>query len=247
MDPHNPRYGEQGAIYGQVFYCDGASENQQIKKRKPMADIKQNLSRLNPKQLIELADNQAKLMAPAAPKTPPIPNMAAEIADLVAVKTPADAANEAYEQAKAALGALKTARDQTADALRTKLGEVAVKAQSESKGEATMLQAAGYQLANATTPPTPGVVQPLNLVVTAGDMDASVDVSCDPPPHTRTFEWQVTTGDPITGPYHTAKQTSASSTTLTGLTSGSRIWVRVRAIGTKGEGPWSDPATKIVP
>lgn len=70
MDPHNPRYAEQGAIYGQVFYSAGASENQQTKKRKTMADIKQNLSRQNPTQLIELADNQAQLMAPAPPKTP---------------------------------------------------------------------------------------------------------------------------------------------------------------------------------
>ena len=247
MDPHNPRYGEQGAIYGQVFYSAGASENPQTKKRKPMADIKQNLSRQNPTQLIQLADNQAKLMAPAAPKTPPIPNMAATIAELVTAQAAAKTANDAYEQAKAALASLKTVRDNAADALRTKLGETATKAASESKGDPTMLQAAGYQLANATPPPTPGVVQPLNLVVTAGDMDGAVDVSCDPPAHTRTFEWQVTTGDPMTGPYHTAKQTSASSTTLTGLTSGSRIWVRVRAIGTKGEGPWSDPATKIVP
>ena len=51
----------------------------------------------------------------------------------------------------------------------------------------------------------------------------------------------------MTGPYATFKQTTAAHVTITGLTSGSRVWVRVRAIGTKGEGPWSDPATKIVP
>ena len=35
---------------------------------------------------------------------------------------------------------------------------------------------------------------------------------------------------------------------LSGLTSGARIWVRVRAIGTGGtKGPWSDPAVKAVP
>ena len=247
MDPHNPRYAEQGAIYGQVFYSAGASENQQTKKRKPMADIKQNLSRQNPTQLIELADNQAQLMAPAPPKTPPIPNMAAIIAELVTTRSAAKTANDAYEQAKAALASLKTARDNAADVLRGKVGEVAVKAASESKGDPTMLQAAGYQLANAAPAPTPNVTKPHNLAVTAGDMDGTVDASCDPTPHTMTYEWQVTTGDAVNGPYTTAKQTSASSTTLTGLTSGSRIWARVRGIGTKGEGPWSDPATKIVP
>jgi hypothetical protein len=38
-----------------------------------------------------------------------------------------------------------------------------------------------------------------------------------------------------------------SSTTLTSLTSGSRMWVRVRAINSAGKGAWSDPAVKVVP
>jgi hypothetical protein len=33
----------------------------------------------------------------------------------------------------------------------------------------------------------------------------------------------------------------------TGLTSGQRVWLRVRGIGSNGPGAWSDPATKIVP
>ena len=105
-----------------------------------MSDIKQNLSRLNPTQLIELADNQAQLMVPAAPNTPPIPNMAAIIAELVTSHDAGKDANDAYEQAKAALASLKTARDTAADALRNKLNQVANKATSESNGDGAMLQ-----------------------------------------------------------------------------------------------------------
>ena len=57
----------------------------------------------------------------------------------------------------------------------------------------------------------------------------------------------MTAADPVAGPYATAEQTTASKATLTGRTSGSRVWVRVRGVGPKGPGPWSDPATKIVP
>ena len=45
----------------------------------------------------------------------------------------------------------------------------------------------------------------------------------------------------------TADTLTNSKTTLTGFTSGARIWVRVRAINSAGKGPWSDPAVKIVP
>jgi hypothetical protein len=38
-----------------------------------------------------------------------------------------------------------------------------------------------------------------------------------------------------------------SSATVTGLTSGQRVGFRVAAIGAAGQGPWSDPATQIVP
>jgi hypothetical protein len=38
-----------------------------------------------------------------------------------------------------------------------------------------------------------------------------------------------------------------SKTSISGLTSGTRYWFRVAAVGTAGQGPWSDPATKTAP
>jgi hypothetical protein len=40
---------------------------------------------------------------------------------------------------------------------------------------------------------------------------------------------------------------SKSFTTLEGLTSGTRMYVRVRGIGKSPAGPWSEPIGKIVP
>ena len=176
IDPNNPHYGEAGAVYGAVYYSAGAPVNPEPKTKKLLSEIKQNLSRLNPSQLIALAETQAALMAPAAP-----------------------------------------------------------------------LQAAGYQLANAAPTPAPPLGQVLNLAVTMGDADGTLDLACDPLAGAKTYEWQVTAADPVAGPYATTEQTTASKATLTGRTSGSRVWVRVRGVGPKGPGPWSDPATKIVP
>jgi len=38
-----------------------------------------------------------------------------------------------------------------------------------------------------------------------------------------------------------------STTTIDGLTSGTRYWFRVAAVAALGQSGWSDPATKIAP
>jgi len=52
--------------------------------------------------------------------------------------------------------------------------------------------------------------------------------------------------DPITRTSWTLGVVSTkSSATLSGLTSGTKYWFRVAAIGAAGQGAWSDPATKM--
>ena len=50
-----------------------------------------------------------------------------------------------------------------------------------------------------------------------------------------------------TGAWTNSRVVTKSSATVTGLTAGGRVWFHVAAIGAAGQGPWSDPATKIVP
>jgi predicted secreted protein len=58
-----------------------------------------------------------------------------------------------------------------------------------------------------------------------------------------------TSVDPVTGTnWAFKKSASKSSAMLTGLTSGAKLWARVRSIGAgNSTGPWSDPATMTVP
>ena len=89
--------------------------------------------------------------------------------------------------------------------------------------------------------------QPLSLVVTAGDFDGSLDAAWDAVRGAASYELQ-TSVDPVTPSSWAFKQTSSrSSAELNSFTSGAKIWVRVRAIGAAGAGPWSDPAAKTVP
>ena len=145
------------------------------------------------------------------------------------------------------LATLAATRTEKADALRAAHTNLASALQTKSKGDPVLLTATGYDLAEAAVQSTTPPDKILNLSVTAGDNDGTVDLSCDPDEKTSTYEWQITTVHPVTGPYETKDNTTASSTTIPGLTSGTRIWARVRGLGANGPGPWSDPGTKIVP
>jgi hypothetical protein len=113
--------------------------------------------------------------------------------------------------------------------------------------DATKWQAVGFTLKGQ-----PMAVGPLgqvsNLVLTAGDNEGTLDVSWDALRGAQSYEVQIST-EPVTGTSWTPRLTAAkSSATILGLTSGARIWVRVRGIGAKNApGVWSDPAVKTVP
>ncbi len=212
-----------------------------------MSSLKANLSRLNPAQLIDLADLVLSKIAPAAPATPPIPNLATKATALGTARDAAEAAHADYENARVTLANLKLLRDQKADLLRVEHAAVVAAVESECKGDAAKLASSGYPLAASASASVPAA-QVKNLALTHGDDDGSLDVTFDPEPAARSYEVQVClSAEPIAGPWNTKAQPTASKVTLDGLTSGSRVWVRVRAIAPAGPGPWSDVASKIVP
>jgi hypothetical protein len=89
-----------------------------------------------------------------------------------------------------------------------------------------------------------------NLSLTTGDNPGAVDGQWDAVSGRKSYEHQHCTADPaVDANWKMVSSSSASKTTFTGLTSGSRLWARVRAKGTKpaNDGAWSQPATIIVP
>ena len=114
-------------------------------------------------------------------------------------------------------------------------------------GDKTKIESAAMGV-RADAAPVGPPTQVLNLVVTAGDNDGSLDVAFDPVRGANSYEiW--TSLDPVSPTsYSFKKSASRSSETINGFTSGAKMWVKVRAIGAGSEtGPFSDPATKTVP
>ena len=89
------------------------------------------------------------------------------------------------------------------------------------------------------------LTRPLGAVV--GDSPGEIDLNWNAVSGAKSYEIHTAT-DPNTPSSWAFKDNSTKSkATLNGLTSASRIWVRVRAIGTNDKGGWSDPAETVVP
>jgi len=211
-----------------------------------MAKLKLNTRRLNAQQLIAKADVVLPKVAPEAPKLPPVANVETKAAKLKTARDAARAAQAAYEAAKISLAHLLLARDAAVDVLREEHTALMAALHAETR-DRVALSATGYDLAEfanrSSTPPK--MIE--NLKLTADDEAETLYGSFDPDPLAYTYEVQLTTGDPVNGSWTTVLTPTARTFKLTGLTSGQRVWVRVRGVGTNGPGPWSDAFTKIVP
>ena len=149
-------------------------------------------------------------------------------------------AQQAAMTATTNLGTSENAADAAMNSLANYVEET-------SGGDAAKIQSAGMST-RAPKTPTTSLAAPQNLAVSAGDNDGELDSQWDPVAKAKNYEVQVSDDPPTSGSWTYAKSTTKSKTTLTGLTSGAKKWVRVRALGPKEiKSPWSDPAVKRVP
>lgn len=83
-----------------------------------------------------------------------------------------------------------------------------------------------------------------DFTATSGDHDGEIDLSWNRVRGARSY---LIEQSPDGQAWKSAGVSTKSSFTVAGLTSGARMWFRVAAIGAAGQGPWSDPASKVVP
>ncbi|MEN6533202.1 MAG: fibronectin type III domain-containing protein [Bryobacteraceae bacterium] len=207
-----------------------------------MAKVKLGLSTLTPQETIELTTQIVTMMTGNANFTTPNP----ALATITTQKNTTSTSITAYDTAKAAAETALATRDANVTVLKGLLTQLAAYVENVSGGDAVKIESAGMSVRSSRTPPTvPGQV--LDLALTAGDFAGTLDVAFDPESGAKSYEVQ-TSPDPMSEASWVFKMSLAkSSGTIEGLTSGAKVWVRVRAIGSAGAGPWSDPATKVVP
>jgi hypothetical protein len=89
------------------------------------------------------------------------------------------------------------------------------------------------------------MTQVVSLAATTGDFTGTVDLTWDTVTGARSYVIQQTTTPGDEASWKLVASCIRSGATVAGLTSGTKYYFRVAALGTAGQGPWSDLAEKM--
>jgi len=139
--------------------------------------------------------------------------------------------------------AIQNEREKALDSLTSNLVE---DVNREANGNGNALQTSGLPLVKEpTAAATPGALSSFSL--SRGDNPGEIDGQCHAEPLARQYESRTIIGETPSGAWVLGPTFLKSKFTWTGFTPGARVWFCIRAKGTNGEGPWSDPMSLIVP
>jgi hypothetical protein len=207
-----------------------------------MSNAKLGLNELSPEEMVILAETIVTAMTGNANFPTPNPTLAA----ITTQKNTTHGKITGYKNLlDAAKAGLMQRDDETAN-LAALLTQLMAYVQNASGGDAAKIESAGMSVKGRSAPIGP-MARVIDLLLSEGDHAGYVDAMWKPVKGAKGYEVQ-TCPDPISPTGWTpAQPSSKSSTTIQGLTSGAKVWVRVRALGAAGTGDWSDPALKVVP
>ena len=207
-----------------------------------MAKIALGLGKLTREQNIQLGKDIKTGMTGNANVPNPNPSLAA----MGALTTTAETKLTALNAAKAAYDAALLACNDAFRAHNAGLTLQAAYVQDVTGGDAVKIESCNMPIRRPNAPIGP-LGQVLALVVKAGVNAGELKASWKKLRGAASYEVQVSV-DPYTPlTWRGVAPSSKVRTVIEGLTSGAKMWVQVRGIGKGDPGPWSDPATKIVP
>ena len=146
------------------------------------------------------------------------------------------------QQAEGQTGVV-AASEAALDDLLTKLGAYV---DTIADGDETKIRSAGMDVRSGAAP-IGQLPAPTDLSATTGDRDGELDVQWNRVKGASSYVVEQTTDAAAATGWKSAGVATKSKQSVTGLTTGQKYWFRVAAIGAAGQGPWSDPATKVAP
>jgi hypothetical protein len=168
------------------------------------------------------------------------------LADITAAKT---ALLAAYNAALTLRQQAKLATDLQADkemAFERLLTLEALYVENASGGDELKIQSAGMSI-RAAGAPVGQLPAPTDLYAEVGGGDGEIDLNWKPVFGAKNYAVFMTTDPNVPDSWAFKKNVTESFTAITGLTSGTKYWFRVAAVGAAGQGDFSDPAAKYAP
>lgn len=208
-----------------------------------MTRIKLNFAGLSVTEKIAKARQIVSSLTGNSAFTTPTPALAAVGAAIDGLET-AHAESQAAKQ----LAKTKTSAQNEKESILDKIiSQLAAYVESVGGGDEELVRSAGMDTRAAASASSDGPSVPAALNATAGDHGGEVDLSWDKVAGARSYVIEKSPDPPTATSWSYSGVSTKSRATVNGLTSGARVWFRVAAVGTNGQGGWSDPATRIAP
>lgn len=158
-----------------------------------------------------------------------------------------EAAQQEQQIAKHAAEAKTAERNEKEDFFDRTFNQLAAHVESVAGDDEQKIRSAGMDTRDQAAPSGGTLDAPGSVNVTGGDADGEIDLSWEPVDGAKTYLIEQSP-DPVTATsWKQASAATKSKATIEGLTSGTRYWFRVAAVGTGGQGAWSNPVSKIAP
>lgn len=206
------------------------------------AKVRLRLSRLSVPELLE----RAQQIVSAMTGNPDFPTPNPPLASVTAAADDLDKANNTANTARMESKAKTVLANEQADKLRGMLTNLGSYVENIANGKDAVINGAGMDVkAPASAGAVPGVVT--GLEATTGDNDGEIDLSWNSIDGISSYVVERSLKPPPDAAWQHQGAVTKSRTTANGLASGTRYWFRVAAVGAKGQGGWSDIASRIAP
>jgi hypothetical protein len=168
--------------------------------------------------------------------------------ELEALTSELATADALYREERNRANDARAKRDQIAEKLRRALTKEVAYVQEASGGDVAKILSANLHVEETTSFwPFSSLGQVEELSASVGDQPGEIDLTWDPVGGAQGYEIEVAYDLTGEGEWEQSGATINSRITLEKLDNRTRYWFRVRAVGDRGAGDWSDPAMKFAP
>jgi hypothetical protein len=232
------RYDTPGVTYDAGFRFDESD----VPSISHMKKIKLGFNKKNAVELASQGVSIKTAMTGNANFLTPNPSLAAVGTATTDLSGAITARDNSFEAAKAATVTLHA----KIAAYKLIMTQLAAYAENVTAGDAVKLESGGFEL-RATPEPIGQLPQVEDLKLTINGFPGRLHARWKALKGAASYDVQISATPATESSWTNVAGSSKSFTTVEELTSGTRMYVRVRGIGKSPAGPWSEPIGKIVP